>query len=146
GAALRAIDGIDIDEEGFRDALIGGVTSAVIKPGSANPIGGQTVAIKTWGGRTVDEQVLEESVSVKSALGENPKRVYSEKQQEPATRLGVAKVIREAFVQAQDYVARREHAESEGKPFDRDLGLETLARVLAGELVWDQHTHRHDDI
>src|SRR5690606_20924038 len=89
GAGLRALDAINIEEEGFRDALVGGVTSAVVKPGSGNPIGGQTVAIKTWGGRTVDEQVFRERVSVKAALGENPKRVYGDKKALPSTRLGV---------------------------------------------------------
>jgi imidazolonepropionase-like amidohydrolase len=146
GSALRAIDGINVEDEGFRDALVGGVTSAVVKPGSGNPIGGQTVAIKTWGGRTVDEQVIREAVSVKSALGENPKRVYGDQKKTPSTRLGVAKVIRSAFVDAQNYVAKRDAAEAKGEPFDRDLGKETLARVLAGELYWDQHTHRADDI
>lgn len=145
-AAVRAVDAVLIDDEGFRDALAGGVTSAVVKPGSGNPIGGQTVAVKTWGGRTVDEQVIRDAVSVKSALGENPKRVYGEKQQTPSTRLGVAKIIREAFAAAQDYRAARDHAAQEGKPFERDLTKETLVRVLDGELLWDQHTHRHDDI
>ncbi len=146
GAALRALDAINVEEEGFRDALLGGVTAAVVKPGSANPIGGQTVAIKTWGGRTVDEQVFRERVSVKSALGENPKRVYGEQKTLPSTRLGVAKVIRDAFVRAQNYRDKRDHALAEGKPVERDLGLETLAAVLEGDLIWDQHTHRHDDI
>ncbi|RDV44853.1 amidohydrolase [Leifsonia sp. ku-ls] len=145
-AAVRAIDAINIDDEGFRDALSGGVTSVVVKPGSGNPIGGQTVAIKTWGGRIIDEQVIREAVSVKSALGENPKRVYGGKNQTPSTRLGVAMIIREAFVAAQNYRAQRENAELEGKPFERDLAKETLVRVLDGELAWDQHTHRHDDI
>jgi imidazolonepropionase-like amidohydrolase len=145
-AAVRAIDAINIDDEGFRDALSGGVTSVVVKPGSGNPIGGQTVAIKTWGGRIIDEQVIHEAVSVKSALGENPKRVYGAKNTTPSTRLGVAMIIREAFVAAQNYRAQRENAELEGKPFERDLAKETLARVLDGELAWDQHTHRHDDI
>lgn len=145
-AAVRAIDAINIDDEGFRDALSGGVTSVVVKPGSGNPIGGQTVAIKTWGGRTIDEQVIREAVSVKSALGENPKRVYGGKNQTPSTRLGVAMIIREAFVAAQNYRTQRQHAQVEGKPFDRDLAKETLVRVLEGELAWDQHTHRHDDI
>jgi imidazolonepropionase-like amidohydrolase len=145
-AAVRAIDAIDIDDEGFRDALSGGVTSIVVKPGSGNPIGGQTVAIKSWGGRTIDEQVISDSVSVKSALGENPKRVYGEKKQTPSTRLGVALVIREAFAAAEDYRAARDHAFAESKPFPRDLAKETLVRVLDGELAWDQHTHRHDDI
>ncbi|QNE34233.1 amidohydrolase [Leifsonia shinshuensis] len=145
-AAVRAIDAVNIDDEGFRDALSGGVTAIVVKPGSGNPIGGQTVAIKSWGGRTIDEQVIREAVSVKSALGENPKRVYGGKNQTPSTRLGVAMIIREAFVDAQNYAAARAEAERDGKAFARDLTKETLARVLAGELVWDQHTHRHDDI
>lgn len=146
GAALRAIDAINIDDVGFRDALSGGVTSVVVKPGSGNPIGGQTVAVKCWGGRTVDEQVITDAVSVKSALGENPKRVYGDKKQLPSTRLGVAAVIRSAFVDAQNYAAKRAAAEAKGEPFDRDLTKETLARVLDGELAWDQHTHRADDI
>jgi imidazolonepropionase-like amidohydrolase len=145
-AAVRAIDAVNIDDEGFRDALSGGVTSIVVKPGSGNPIGGQTVAIKAWGGRTIDEQVIRASVSVKSALGENPKRVYGAKNVTPSTRLGVALVIREAFVDAQNYRAQRAEAERDGKPFARDLAKETLVRVLDGELYWDQHTHRHDDI
>lgn len=68
-SSVRAIDAIDIDDEGFRDALKGGVTTIVVKPGSGNPIGGQSVAIKSWGGRTIDEQLVSDSVSVKSALG-----------------------------------------------------------------------------
>ena len=145
-AGVRAIDGIDIDDEGFRDALSGGITSVVVKPGSGNVIGGRTVAIKTWGGRTIDEQVITDAVSVKSALGENPKRVYGEKKQLPSTRLGVAYVLRQAFVDAQNYVAARDAAAAKGEPFARDLAKETLASVLSGELAWDQHVHRHDDI
>jgi imidazolonepropionase-like amidohydrolase len=141
GARFRALDGINPADIGFVDALSGGVTSSVIKPGSGNPIGGQTVAVKNWG-RTADEMVFRESVSVKSALGENPKRVWGEKGKTPSTRLGVAAVLREAFVAAQNY--RTKTAKDE--PPDRDLALETLVRVLDGELLWDQHTHRADDI
>ncbi|RKN40867.1 amidohydrolase [Streptomyces hoynatensis] len=145
GARLRALDAINPADRGFADALAGGVTSAVVKPGSGNPIGGQTVAVKCWG-RSVEEMLIREPVSVKSALGENPKRVYGEKKQLPSTRQGVAAVIRDAFTRAQDYRARREHAAAEGKPFDRDRTLEVLVRVLDGELPWCQHTHRADDI
>ncbi|MCU1684920.1 MAG: hypothetical protein JWQ81_5659 [Amycolatopsis sp.] len=145
GARFRALDGIDPTEQGFDDALAGGVTSVVVKPGSGNPIGGQTVGLKTWG-RTAFDVVFAESVSVKSALGENPKRVYGEQKKTPSTRLGVAAVIREAFTSARNYAAQREHARTEGKPFDVDLTKETLARVLDGELYWDQHVHRADDI
>jgi imidazolonepropionase-like amidohydrolase len=145
GARFRAIDGIDPFDLGFDDALAGGVTSVVIKPGSGSPIGGQTVGVKTWG-RTALDIVFAEQVSVKSALGENPKRVYGDKNQTPSTRLGVAAIIREAFTKARNYAAQRDHARSEGKPFDLDLTLEPLTKVLDGELYWDQHTHRADDI
>ncbi|WP_106185492.1 amidohydrolase [Umezawaea tangerina] len=145
GARMRALDAINPADTGFRDALSGGVTTAVVKPGSGNPIGGRTVAVKMWG-RTVDEMVIREPVSVKSALGENPKRVYGDQKKIPSTRQGVAAVIRDAFTKAQDYKARREHASSEGKPFDRDNTLETLVRVLDREIPWSQHCHRADDI
>ena len=145
GARMRALDAINPTEEGFRDALSGGVTAVVVKPGSGNPIGGQTVAIKTWG-RIVDEVVIKSPASVKSALGENPKRVYGEKKQLPSTRQGVAAVIRDAFTRAQDYRARRDKAADNGDPFERDNTCEVLVRVLDRELPWCQHTHRADDI
>ncbi|MDQ2795922.1 MAG: amidohydrolase, partial [Actinomycetota bacterium] len=145
GARMRALDAINPADEGFRDALSGGVTSVVVKPGSGNPIGGQTVAIKTWG-RIIDEMIIKSPASVKSALGENPKRVYGDKKQLPSTRQGVAAVIRDAFTKAQDYKAQRDHAATEGKPFDRDPTSEVLVRVLDRELPWSQHCHRADDI
>ncbi|MFI6816486.1 amidohydrolase [Nonomuraea sp. NPDC050328] len=138
GARLRALDGINPADLGFQDALSGGVTTAVIKPGSGNPIGGQTVAVKCWG-RTVDEMLVRQPVSVKSALGENPKRVYGDQKKLPSTRLGVATVIRDAFRRAQDYKADTDRKE-------RDATLEILVKVLDGELPWCQHAHRADDI
>ncbi|MGW5055489.1 amidohydrolase [Actinokineospora sp. NPDC004072] len=144
-AKVRALDAVNPADEGFRDALAGGVTTVVVKPGSGNVIGGHTVALKTWG-RTVDDMLIRDAVSMKSALGENPKRVYGEKKTMPSTRLGVAAVIREHLTKAQDYIARRAHAAEEGKPFERDLTLEALAAVLEGTLPWCQHAHRADDI
>jgi imidazolonepropionase-like amidohydrolase len=145
GARMRALDAINPAEEGFRDALSGGVTTAVVKPGSGNPIGGQTVALKMWG-RIVDEMVVKQPASVKSALGENPKRVYGDQKKLPSTRQGVAAVIRDAFTKAQDYKAKRDKASKAGDPFDRDNTMEVLVRVLDGELPWSQHSHRADDI
>ena len=145
GARFRAVDGIDPYEPGFDDALAGGVTSVVIKPGSGNPIGGQTIGVKTWG-RSILDMTFAEHVSVKSALGENPKRVYGEKKVTPSTRLGVAAILREAFTKARNYQAKRDHTLAEGKPFETDLTNETLAKVLDGELYWDQHVHRADDM
>jgi imidazolonepropionase-like amidohydrolase len=149
-AHVRALDAINPADEGFRDAIIGGVLAVNVNPGSANPIGGQTVAIKCWG-RTVDEMVLREPAGLKSALGENPKRVYGERNETPSTRLGTAAVIRGAFVAAQNYQAKLAasasgDSSSERTVVERDLKLEALSRVLRREIPWRQHCHRADDI
>ncbi len=149
-AHVRAIDAINPADLGFRDAIAGGVLAVNVNPGSANPIGGQTAAIKCWG-RTVDQMVLREPAGMKSALGENPKRVYGERNETPATRLGTAAVIRAAFVAAQNYQAKLAAADSkdsssERSVVERDLKLEALGRVLRREIPWRQHCHRADDI
>jgi imidazolonepropionase-like amidohydrolase len=148
-AHVRAMDAINPADLGFRDAISGGVLAVNVNPGSGNPIGGQTAALKCWG-RTVDEMVLKAPAGMKSALGENPKRVYGERKQQPATRLGTAAVIRGALVDAANYLARIEaeqrKPDSERKPVDRDLKLEALGLVLAREIPWRQHCHRADDI
>ena len=148
-AQVRALDAINPADLGFRDAIGGGVLAVNINPGSANPIGGQTVAIKCWG-RTVDQMLLREPAGLKSALGENPKRVYGERKETPLTRLGIAAVIRTAFVDAQNYQAKLDSAASkpaaERPVVERDLKLEAICRVLRREIPWRQHCHRADDI
>jgi imidazolonepropionase-like amidohydrolase len=142
-AAARAIDGINPREKGFDDALMGGITTVNVNPGSGNPIGGQAVALKTYG-RYVDEMVLRNPSGVKAALGENPKRVYGDQKKTPSTRLGVALVLRRAFSAARSYQERV--AAAEGKPVDTDLVSEVLLKVLEREIPWRQHCHRADDI
>ena len=104
-AGARALDAINPLDQGFDDALMGGVTSVNVNPGSGNPIGGLTVAIKTWG-RVVDEMVLRSPSGLKAALGENPKRVYGDQKRTPSTRLGTALVIRKAFTEARNHAAK----------------------------------------
>jgi imidazolonepropionase-like amidohydrolase len=148
-AEVRALDAINPADLGFRDAVSGGVLAVNVNPGSGNPIGGQTAALKCWG-RTVDEMLLKAPAGMKSALGENPKRVYGERKQSPSTRLGTAAVIRGALVDAANYLAKldveQRKPEDERKHVDRDLKLEALARVLRKEIPWRQHCHRADDI
>jgi imidazolonepropionase-like amidohydrolase len=148
-AQVRAIDAINPAELGFRDAISGGVLAVNVNPGSGNPIGGQTVALKCWG-RTVDEMALRQPSGMKSALGENPKRVYGDQKKTPSTRLGTAAVIRGALVAAANYLERIEaeerKEEAERKPVERDLKLEALGLVLRRQIPWRQHCHRADDI
>lgn len=137
-AGVRAIDGVNPHDLGFDDALAGGVTAVNINPGSGNPIGGLAVALHTHG-RYVEEMVLRSPSGLKSALGENPKRVYNDKKQTPSTRLGTALVIRKAFMDAQNHMGKNDDD-------DRDPQLEALAMVLRREIPWRQHAHRADDI
>jgi imidazolonepropionase-like amidohydrolase len=148
-AHVRALDAINPADLGFRDAISGGVLAVNVNPGSGNPIGGQTAALKCWG-RTVDEMLLRAPAGMKSALGENPKRVYGERKQSPSTRLGTAAVIRSALVDAANYLARldaeQRKPDADRKPIDRDIKLEALGKVLRREIPWRQHCHRADDI
>lgn len=142
-AQVRALDAINPNETGFSDALAGGVTAVCVNPGSGNVVGGLCVAIHTHGD-VVDEMVLRSPAGLKSALGENPKRVYGEKKTMPSTRLGTAAVLRQTFVDAQNYVVKRDAAKDD---FDaRNLNHEAVASVLAGQMPWRQHAHRADDI
>jgi len=144
-AGVRALDAINPAETGFDDALAGGVTAVNVNPGSGNPIGGLTVAIHTHG-RTVDEMVLRSPSGLKAALGENPKRVYGDRKQSPSTRLGIAAVIRNAFVDAQNYLDKQAEVDPDKAAPPRDLKLEALGSVLRREIPWRQHCHRADDI
>jgi len=146
-AHVRVLDAINPADEGFRDAIGGGVLTAGITPGSGNPVGGQTVAVRCWG-RTVDDMVLRSPAGMKSALGENPKRVLGERRVNPSSRLGTAAAIRSALVEAAGYQSKlHDHAaERTAVTPARDLKLEALGRVLRREIPWRQHCHRADDI
>jgi imidazolonepropionase-like amidohydrolase len=141
---VRALDAINPADLGFADAVAGGVLTVNVNPGSGNPIGGQSAAIRS-AGRTVDEMLLRAPSGLKSALGENPKRVYGDRKQLPSTRLGTAAVIRDALVKARNYLDKLGRGD-DGEPPERDLRWEALGLVLAGEIPWRQHCHRADDI
>ena len=144
-AAARALDGINPREQGFDDALGGGITSVNVNPGSGNPIGGLTVALKTYG-RYVDEMVLRSPSGLKAALGENPKRVYGDQKKTPSTRLGVALILRKAFTEARNYLEKTDKSTRDGEYAEGHLVNQALVQVLNREIPWRQHCHRADDI
>ncbi|MHB9091592.1 MAG: amidohydrolase family protein, partial [Chloroflexota bacterium] len=113
---LRAIDAINPEDQGFKDALSGGVTSVMVAPGSANIIGGEVALLKCYG-RTIADMVVREPVGLKAALGENPKRVYGDQKKTPSTRMASAAVLREQIVRAQNYLDKIAHRD-EDKPFE----------------------------
>ena len=143
---LRAIDAIYPLDEGFENARAGGVTSVVTGPGSANVIGGQFAAIKTYG-HAVDQMIIKEPIAMKCAFGENPKRVYNSKNQAPTTRMAVAAILRETLSAAKDYAARKKAAK--GDPLKMpayNAKLEAMIPVVEGKLPLKIHAHRCDDI
>jgi imidazolonepropionase-like amidohydrolase len=140
---IRALDAINPADLGFADAMAGGVLTVNVNPGSGNPIGGQAAAVRS-AGRTVDDMVLRAPSGLKSALGENPKRVYGDRKQLPSTRLGTAAVIRDALVKARNYLDKLDRGDD--PPPERDLRWEALGLVLSGDIPWRQHCHRADDI
>ncbi len=142
---VNALDGFHPRDEELKHAFRNGVTSVSARMGSGNVIGGIICSMKTYG-HTADDMLIRED-GMKAAMGENPKRFHGEEQgRQPSTRPGVAATLRESLMAAEDYVDRREHARNEGEPFERDLGLENLARVLTEGFPLRVHAHRADDI
>ena len=74
---LRAIDTINPMDSAFHNALAAGVTGVMAGMGSANPIGGTFIAMKTWGSKRIDRRIVKNPCAMKFALGENPKTVYA---------------------------------------------------------------------
>lgn len=143
---LRALDAINPEEDGYREAVEAGITTVMSTPGSANILGGSTVVLKTGGG-LLQQRVLRENAGIKAALGENPKRVYSGQKKMPSTRMGSAALLREALVAAQNYMNKIERAgDDNDKLPPRDLKLEALIPVLKREIPIRMHAHRSDDI
>jgi len=142
---VNALDGFHPRDEELQHAFQGGVTTVSARMGSGNVVGGVICSMKTYGD-VADEMLIRED-GMKAAMGENPKRFHGErKDREPVTRPGIAAKLRQALMGAEDYVERRAAAREEGEPFDRDLGLENLARVVEGDLPLRVHAHRADDI
>ncbi|KLE34252.1 amidohydrolase [Aurantiacibacter luteus] len=127
-------------DPGFSRALAnGGVTALQILPGSANLMGGRSVTLKNVPSRTVQGMKFPGApYSLKMACGENPKRVYGGRGRMPSTRMGNFAVNRETWIQAREYMAEEDP--------DRDLAMETLAGVLRGEILIQNHCYRADEM
>ena len=139
---LRAVDGLNPFDPCFKEAREAGVTTVVTGPGSANVIGGQFAALKTYG-RSIEEMTLRDPIAMKAATGENPKGVYAEKKVAPTTRMAIASLFRSTMTDAIEY--QKGMAKEEDKP-DRDIAMDALQPVINRELTVKIHAHRADDI
>ncbi len=132
----------------FPRNLAGGVTTLQVLPGSANLFGGRSVVLKVVPGRTVQAMKFPGAkYGLKMACGENPKRVYGNRGG-PQTRMGNVAGYRSAWIRAVDYRRKWDkwNADHKGDPPVRDLGLETLAEVLRGNILVHNHCYRADEM
>ena len=140
-------------DPGFNRARAAGVTAMLVLPGSGNLFGGRGVTLRNVPGRTVQDMKFPGApYTLKMACGENPKRVYGSRGRAPSTRMGNVAGYRAAWINAADYARRwkeyRAKVEKGEKadPPKRDLQLDTLAGVLAGEILVENHCYRADEM
>lgn len=142
---MSAIDGINPFDISFKEAVEGGVTTVCTGPGSANVVGGSFATISLYG-NIVDNMIIQSPAAIKCAFGENPKSIYGQNGKAPMTRMGIAAILRETLVKAENYISRKEDAEYKGEHFDIDPKMEALIPVIEKEIPLKAHAHRADDI
>jgi imidazolonepropionase-like amidohydrolase len=127
-------------DPGFSRAMAnGGITSLQILPGSANLMGGRSVTLKNVPSRTMQGMKFPGApYGMKMACGENPKRVYGGRGQMPSTRMGNFAVNRQEWLDAIAY--------ANDPKAKRDLAKETLAGVLRGDILIQNHCYRADEM
>jgi N-acetylglucosamine-6-phosphate deacetylase len=150
-AEVRIGDFVDATDITIYRHLAGGVTSANVLHGSANPIGGQNQVIKLrWGQTYQDVKFDGAPEGIKFALGENVKQSNRSNSsgRYPQSRMGVEQIYRDRFEAAKDYLAEWEQWKStkQGMPPRRDLELETIAQILNGDRWIHCHSYRQDEI
>ncbi|MEZ6164758.1 MAG: amidohydrolase family protein [Phycisphaerales bacterium] len=145
-AECRISDSLDPGHPGFYRELAGGLTAANLLHGSANPIGGQSKTVKLrWDSDRPSDMFFEDAKpGIKFALGENVKQSNweSDRSRYPQTRMGVETLMRDRFIRAKEYADRGNTTEAGY----RDIELETLAQILAGERLIHCHSYRQDEI
>ncbi|MGI6691382.1 MAG: amidohydrolase [Christensenellales bacterium] len=141
---LRAIDGFKPVQPSMKDAALGGVTTIVTGPGSANVLGGTFLAAKTVG-RRVDDMLIKAEVAMKCAFGENPKRCYRDKS--VSSRMTTAAKLREMLFKAREYMQKLDTAgDDASKKPAFDIKMEALIPVLRGDMPLKAHAHATEDI
>ena len=124
--------------------LSGGVTTAQLLHGSANPIGGRSAIIKLKWGETAENMVYKNAPKfIKFALGENVKQSRSTNSfRFPQTRMGVEQVYVDYFQRAKEYDALKKS----GKPYRKDLEMEIIAEIINKERFITSHSYVQSEI
>jgi len=136
---VRALDSFNFGDPAIKAGLAGGVTTIVSRPGSANVIGGTSVAIKLKDAQP-EQMILKEICDLKMTIEYNPVRFYGKKKEMPSSLMAVYFLARKAFIEAQDYMKSFEKYENDKKAGKevtlpkRDLGKDTLVMALKREI------------
>ncbi|MEQ5789487.1 amidohydrolase family protein [Muricauda sp. NFXS6] len=143
-AEVRMEDVIDPEDVAIYRDLAGGVTTAQLLHGSANPIGGQSAIFRLKWGESAENMVFDNSPKfIKFALGENVKQSnWGSYSRFPQTRMGVEQVYTDYFQRAKEYDAKKKS----GEPYRHDEEMETLAEILNGERFISCHSYVQSEI
>ena len=147
---VRAIDAIDVRDARIQKAQAGGITTVNVMPGSGHLLSGQTLYLKLHDGSTIEDLLIRLpdgtwAGGIKMANGTNSMRASGPPF--PGTRAKAAALMRQKFIDAQNYREKLRRARETGETGpDRDLGLEALVDVLEGRRLVHHHTHQHNDI
>ena len=151
-AEVSIADVVNPDDIDIYRQLAGGVTSAQLLHGSANPIGGQSALIKLKWGVTPEEMLIDNAPKfIKCALGENVKQANwgdFNTVRFPQTRMGVEQVFYDGFYRAKAY-QKEWDAYRAGKTRSAprvDLELEVLAEILRSERFITCHSYIQSEI
>lgn len=158
-AEVRMGDVVNPEDINIYRQLAGGVTSAQLLHGSANPIGGQSCIIKLRWGKTADEMKYEKADPfIKFALGENVKHSngYSpDLVRFPQTRMGVEQLYYDYFIRATEYkkqweaflkLSPTEKQKTKTATPRKDLDLEALAEILDNKRFITCHSYVQSEI
>ena len=145
-AEVSISDVVNPEDINIYRQLSGGVTTAQLLHGSANPIGGQSALIKLKYGTSPEEMKIDNAPGfIKFALGENVKQAnwgddYNKRY--PQTRMGVEQVYYDAFHRALEY----EKAKTSKTPPAYNLEYETLLEILKGKRFISCHSYIQSEI
>jgi imidazolonepropionase-like amidohydrolase len=162
---MRVVDAFYDESENIPIARQLGITSALVTPGDANLINGQS-ALVDLGGDDLPDVLVKFPIAMHFSLGEPPKERYGARTQLPSTRMGSAALIRTSLLQARDHLTKKDAYEQkkldcdtsrpkkkgkgDGKcppePPAVDFKLEALTSVLKGEMPAIFRAQRMDDI
>ncbi|MDF0715808.1 amidohydrolase family protein [Muricauda sp. 334s03] len=143
-AEVRMEDVVDPKDVAIYRDLAGGVTTAQLLHGSANPIGGQSAILRLKWGESAENMIFDDSPKfIKFALGENVKQSnWGSYSRFPQTRMGVEQVYTDYFQRAKEYDEKKKS----GEPFRYDEEMETLAEILNAERFISCHSYVQSEI